>query len=205
MPLHPQPAAFLARRAAEGVRPEHELTVAEVRARADVPPSVDALGPVSRICDVLISGPGGEVPLRILVPPRALGIGLYLHGGGHVTGTVDSYGGLLRRLANRVPTTVVAVDYRRAPEHRCPAAVEDAEAAYEWVLEHRHELVPGGGARIVVAGDSAGGNNAAVLVRRLRDRGMALPSLQVLIYPPVDAVAYRDPDAFPSYRENGTD
>lgn len=103
-----------------------------------------------------------------------------------------------------MPATVVAVDYRRAPEHRCPAAVDDADAAYGWVLDHLGDLAPGGSARVVLAGDSAGGNNAAVLARRLRDQGAPLPALQVLIYPPVDAVAYRDPDAYPSYRENGT-
>ncbi len=75
-----------------------------------------------------------------------------------------------------MPATVVAVGYRRAPEHRCPAAVDDAQAAYAWVLDHREALAPGSPGRVVVAGDSAGGNNAAVLVRRLRDHGVSLPA-----------------------------
>nr|WP_217644745.1 alpha/beta hydrolase fold domain-containing protein [Geodermatophilus amargosae] len=90
---------------------------------------------------------------------------MYLHGGGHVTGTLDSYDGLSRRLADRVPATAVSVGYRRAPEHRCPAAVEDAQAVYRWVLDRVAELAPDTAGRAVVAGDSAGGNNAAVPVR----------------------------------------
>jgi acetyl esterase len=204
VPLHPQAASFLARLARDGVRPDHELDVAAVRARADVPPPPGTVERVDTVEDRELPGPAGPLPVRVHTPAAPVGTVLYLHGGGHVTGTLDSYDGLVRRLANRVPATVVAVGYRRAPEHRCPAAVDDAQAAYTWVLDHRETLAPGSAGRVAVAGDSAGGNNAAVLVRRLRDRGVPLPALQVLIYPPVDAVAYRDVDAYPSYRENGS-
>ncbi|CAA9429765.1 MAG: hypothetical protein AVDCRST_MAG35-2514, partial [uncultured Quadrisphaera sp.] len=151
----------------------------------------------------------GPVPVRLYSPhpsaSAAVGVVVYLHGGGHVTGTVASYDGLTRRLANRVPAAVVSVDYRRAPEHRCPAAVEDAEAAYRWALENAGELAPGSTGRVAIAGDSAGGNNAAVLARWLRDGDLARseqPALQVLVYPPVDAVAYRA-RAYPSHVECG--
>jgi acetyl esterase len=200
--LHPQAAAFLERRRSAGVRPDHQLSIAEARAQADVP-AVDVES-VGAVADLTVPGPGGPVPVRIYTPARRpVGVVVYLHGGGHVTGTIDSYDGLTRRLANRVPATVVSVSYRRAPEHRCPAAVDDAEAVYHWVLRQVSVLAPSSGERVAVAGDSAGGNNAAVLARRLRDAGSPLPSLQVLVYPPVDAVAYRDRGAHPSYAECG--
>ncbi len=139
MPLHPQAAAFLQRRNRAGVRPDHELTVAQARANAEQTPDPATLEPVGHIQERLIRGLGVKHPVRIRIytpsePP--LGVVLYLHGGGHVTGTINSYDTLTRRLTNRVPANVVAVDYRRVPEHRCPAAVDDAETAYRWVLSH---------------------------------------------------------------------
>lgn len=204
MPLHPQAAAFLQRQRREGVVPDHQLTVGQARDKADTCAVPGGGEPVRTVADTEVPGPGGQVPVRVYTPDEPpLGVVVYLHGGGHVTGTIDSYDALTRRLANRVPATVVSVGYRRAPEHRCPAAVEDAEAAYRWVLARVQDLAPGSPGRVAVAGDSAGGNNAAVLARRLRDAGVPLPVLQVLLYPPVDAVAYRDPDAYPSYRQCG--
>jgi acetyl esterase len=201
MPLHPEAAEFLDRRRRAGVRPDHELTVAEAREAADQPAT--GVQPVAEVTDTTVPGVAGPVPVRIHRPVEpSIGVVVYLHGGGHVTGTLDSYDGLTRRLANRVPATVVSVGYRRAPEHRCPAAVEDAEAVYRWVLDRAADLAPDTAGRIVVAGDSAGGNNAAVLVRRLRDAGTPLPAAQVLLYPPVDAVAYRQ-RSYPSHTECG--
>lgn len=131
-----------------------------------------------------------------------MGIVVYAHGGGHVTGTLDSYDRLARRLAAAVPAIVVLVGYRRAPEHRWPAAIEDVEAAYRWVGCQRDELA-GHDAAVALAGDSAGGHLAAVVCRRLRDRGGSQPVAQVLIYPTLDAVAYRQA-GYPSHRECGT-
>lgn len=200
--LHPQAAAFLDRRRCAGVRPDHQLSLAQVRAEADGP--AQDTEPVAAVADTSVPGPGGPVPVRVYTPQAAaLGVVVYLHGGGHVTGTLDSYDGLTRRLANRVPATVVSVDYRRAPEHRCPAAVEDAGAAYTWALARARALAPDGAGRVAVAGDSAGGNNAAVVVRRLRDTGAPPPALQVLLYPPVDAVAYLERNTYASYVECG--
>ncbi|WP_336026521.1 alpha/beta hydrolase [Geodermatophilus sp. FMUSA9-8] len=178
--------------------------MAEARAAADRPASaVEAIEAVAEVTETTVPGVAGPVPVRIhrpVEPPG--GVVVYLHGGGHVTGTLDSYDGLTRRLANRVPATVVSVGYRRAPEHRCPAAVEDAQAVYRWVLGRTAALAPGSEGRVVVAGDSAGGNNAAVLVRWLRDAGTPPPAAQVLVYPPVDAVAYRE-RAYASHTECG--
>jgi len=202
VPLHPQAAAFLERQRLAGVRPDHQLTVAQARARADVP--AHGVEPVARVVDTTVPGPAGPIPVRVHTPAgRPLGVVVHLHGGGHVTGTIDSYDGLTRRLANRIPATVVSVGYRRAPEHRCPAAVEDAEAVYRWVTDRVGVLAPGSSGQVAVAGDSAGGNNTAVLARRLRDAGAPPPALQVLVYPPVDAVAYRDRSTYPSYTECG--
>jgi acetyl esterase len=132
--------------------------------------------PIAQVVDTTVPGPAGSIPVRVHTPAeRPLGVVVYLHGGGHVTGTIDSYDGLTRRLANRTPATVVSVGYRRAPEHRCPAAVEDAEAVYSWTLGQVRVLAPDGDGRVAVAGDSAGGNNAAVLARRLRDARTRLP------------------------------
>lgn len=186
------------------MRPDHLVGIAAARARADVPTPAGTREAVEAVTEHTVPGRAQPVRVRVYHPARQpVGVVLYLHGGGHVTGTVDSYDGLTRRLANRVPATVVSVDYRRAPEHRCPAAVDDAQAAYEWALRYARSLAPRGPGQLVIAGDSAGGNNAAVLTRRLRDGPGVPPVLQVLLYPPLDAVAYRDPDAYPSYRACG--
>ncbi len=110
---------------------------------------------------------------------------VYLHGGGFVLCDLDSHDACCRRLANGVGAVVVSVDYRLAPEHRFPAAVEDAWAATQWVAEHAREL-GGDPGRLVVAGDSAGGNLATVACMIARDRGGPPIAFQVLIYPVVD-------------------
>jgi acetyl esterase len=118
------------------------------------------------------------VPVRVYRPAGGEQAALvYLHGGGWVLGGLDSHDPLCRTLAARSGQTVVAVDYRRAPEHRYPAAVRDAWTAYRWA----HERFD----RLAVGGDSAGGHLAATVARRARDTGLAL-ALQVLVYPATD-------------------
>lgn len=145
---------------------------------------------VASVRDLSIAGPGGVLKLRIYrganTQPEALLPGLvFLHGGGWVIGNLESHDRLCRQLANRARCCVVAVDYRLAPEHVFPAAVDDCAAAWQWVAGHTADLaiIPG---RLAVGGDSAGGNLAAVLALMGRDGTLPPAIFQLLIYPVVD-------------------
>lgn len=111
---------------------------------------------------------------------------LFCHGGGWTVGTALEYGGLVARLAVGLRAVVVAVEFRRAPEHPFPAAVEDCSTALRWTLDHAAEL-GGDAGRVVVAGDSGGGNLATVACRLVSDGGGAQPAAQLLLYPSVAA------------------
>ena len=142
---------------------------------------------VFRTEDRWIDGMEGDIPIRIYTPhiPTAgelLPILVFYHGGGFVIGSLDSYDSLCRALANRADCIVVSVDYRLAPEHKFPAAVDDALEAYQWVSDHAGEL-DGDARRMAIAGDSAGGNITAVTAIGIRDEGDIVPLLQVLLYP----------------------
>jgi len=144
---------------------------------------------VEKVDDLAIDGPGGPLPVRIYQPKNAAPgprpIVLYYHGGGFVIGSIDTHDSIPRVLANRAAAIVVSVDYRLAPEHRYPAAVDDAEAAVLWAMEHATAM-GGDPLRIAVAGDSAGGNLAAVAALRVRSTvGKALVA-QALFYPVAD-------------------
>ncbi len=143
------------------------------------------------VSDLAIPGPAGAIPARFYEPP---GLGLenrplivYFHGGGWTIGDLDTCESVCRFLAASVPATVLAVDYRLAPEHPFPAAVEDALAAYRWAAANNTRLGVDP-ARIAVAGDSAGGNLAAALSLLAHRDGGPAPTMQVLIYPVTDAV-----------------
>jgi acetyl esterase len=165
----------------------------EVRAslKASRRPALE--NPVARIEERDIPSPdGGDGPrVRIYFPLEPDGsadgvpVLIYFHGGGFVLCDLDSHDPCCRRLANGVGAVVVSVDYRLAPEAPFPAAVDDAWAATEWVADHVADL-GGDPARLVVVGDSAGGNLAAVVAMMARDRGAPSIALQVLIYPVVD-------------------
>jgi acetyl esterase len=141
-----------------------------------------------RIADVRIPGPAGEIPARVYAP-RAGGPPLpavvYFHGGGWVQGDLETHHGLCARLAKHADVLVVAIDYRLAPEHKFPAAVDDCLAAYRWVRDHGRD-VGADPARVAVAGDSAGGNLSAVVSQLTAAGGTPVPTCQVLIYPAVD-------------------
>jgi acetyl esterase len=138
-------------------------------------------GKVRRMADVRELDAGG-LRARLYVPPEELGgLLVYYHGGGHVVGSLDSHDATCRFLAREGRTRVLAVDYRLAPEAKFPAAVEDGLAAYEWAREHAAEL-DADPERVMVGGDSAGGNIAAV-VTQLAERK---PAMQMLIYPVCD-------------------
>ena len=175
-----------------GQLPLQTLTPAE--ARQAFAESRDALQPppddVAEVRNVSIPGPAGQVPLRLY---RGVGTSasealpglVYFHGGGWVIGNLESHDGVCRRLANLAGCRVIAADYRLAPEHPFPAAVEDSAAALAWVADHAAELLVDP-ARIAVGGDSAGGNLAAVLALMGRDGSAPRPMFQVLLYPVTD-------------------
>ncbi len=190
MPLDAQAQDFLSRLAAANLPSFQEQTVAQLRAQMDM--STHFLGElprVARVEDRKIPGPGGTLRVRI-IRPQAAGNGpfpvvVYFHGGGWVLGNIESHEGICRSLANAGGVTVVTVDYRLAPEHRFPAAAEDAHAATLWAAEHAAEF-GGDPRRIAVAGDSAGANLAAVTCLMARERGGPRVDFQVLLYPITD-------------------
>ena len=187
--LAPEIRAELDRQAASAQPPLERRTVAEARA-VHVQDAAALNGepvPVAAVADRRIPGPAGELAVRVYTPEgeAPFPIVVYFHGGGWVVGTLDTYDPLCRALAAAIPAVVVSVDYRLAPEHRWPAAAEDAYAATLWASRHAAEL---GGAqhRLAVAGDSAGGNLAAVVALGARDRGGPAIAFQLLVYPVLD-------------------
>lgn len=182
MPLDPEIAAMLAR--AAHLPPTHTLTVAEARARYDalvrvLPPAADVAGVAERVIE-------GGLRLRIYTPPGEgpHPVTVFFHGSGFVVCSLETHDGMCRNLCAGAGTLVVSVDYRLAPEHPYPAAVEDCLAATRWVGAHAAAF-GGDGGRLAVAGDSAGGTLAAVVALRIRDEGGPRLAGQVLIYPVV--------------------
>jgi acetyl esterase len=141
-----------------------------------------------RIEDVRIPGPVGEIPARVYsaragrAPQPTVA---YFHGGGWVQGDLETHHGLCARLAQHADVMVLAVDYRLAPEHKFPAAVDDCVAAYRWLRTHGASI-GADSTRVAVAGDSAGGNLSAVVSQLAASAGVPVPACQVLIYPAVD-------------------
>lgn len=148
--------------------------------------AIDRADPaMARTVHVSIPGPGGRIPITLHVPIGARAKApavVYFHGGGFVLGSRKSVEGLCHRIADGSKAIVVNVEYRLAPEHPFPGAIEDAMAAYEWVLHHGEEHGIDT-QRLAVAGDSAGGCISAVVAIMARDRGLPKPRAQWLIYP----------------------
>jgi acetyl esterase len=162
------------------------------------PPELESVKPL------LIASPTGQIPARIYTPTTLRKIGglapclVFFHGGGWVIGDLDSHDVVCRKLADAGQLIVISVDYRLAPEHKFPAAVDDAIAATTWIAGHAKQLGIDA-ARLMVGGDSAGGNLAAVVAISARDSNGPAISAQVLIYPATDFAM-----THPSHREPET-
>lgn len=193
MPLHPQARAFLEGGREAGIPAVWQLTPVEAR---EIPRGgIEAIGPgpeVATVEDFEIPGSAGPIPARRYEPEGALGTIVFFHGGGFVICDLDTHDAMCRLLAVESGCRVISVDYRLAPEHPFPAGVEDCWDAVRWAGKHQ------AGPPLVVAGDSAGGNLAAVCAIRARDRGGPELALQVLVYPVVDH------EPRPSHAEHGS-
>lgn len=160
---------------------------AAIRDRRQLPGEPE---PVGGVAERSVAGAGGLIPVRIYRPATAadavLPVVVFAHGGGFVFCDLDSHDGLCRAMANGLGSVVVSVDYRLAPEARWPAAADDVYAATAWAARNaeRWGADPG---RLVIAGDSAGGNLAAVTAMMARDRGGPEIACQALIYPVIAA------------------
>lgn len=181
---------FLLLLARSGQRPLEAMSVPQARAECDafLPLLAGKPAAVGEIIDRTIEGPGGRLRIRLYRPAgsvaRLLPTILYFHGGGWTIGSLEAYDLPCRFFCARTGCALVAVDYRLAPEHKFPAAIDDAVAAYRWLAAGAIGLGIDP-ARIVIAGDSAGGNIAAVAARLLREETRP-PCLQWLIYPVTD-------------------
>jgi acetyl esterase len=159
------------------------------------------LHPELRVENRTINGPAGPIAIRIYWPPTASDrtpVVVFFHGGGFVMGDLDTHDGTSRQHAVGADAVVVSVDYRLAPEHPYPAAVEDAWAATRWVAEHGNEI-GAATSRIALAGDSAGGTIAAAIAQRARDEGAPPIVFQMLWYP-----STMWDSSLPSFTENAT-
>lgn len=183
VPLDAKVAADL--RARASAMPIYQMPIAEGRAAYEtLTATAKKLNePVAGVEDQAVPGLGGAVPVRVYTPPgkAPFPVLLYIHGGGWVIGSRDSHDDLCRSLCHRSDAVVVSVDYRRAPEHKFPAALEDCYAALRWCATHASGA--GGRVRLAVAGDSAGGNLSAAVALYARDQSGPPITLQVLIYP----------------------
>ncbi len=189
MPVHPQVRLLLDGMAQAGGPPLNELSPAEARALFKDLVALDQPEEVTRVDDRVVPGADNDVPVRVYTPADAVGVEapllVWFHGGGWVIGDLDTADATARALANRSGAVVVSVDYRLAPEHPAPAALEDALAALTWSVENA-ELLGANAANVAVGGDSAGGNLAAALCIRVRDEFGPDIDFQLLVYPVID-------------------
>jgi acetyl esterase len=188
MPVNPQIQGLLDLIASKNLPPHYMLSPPDARIAMQRSRAV-MFGPevsLARIEDLSIPGPAGTIPARAYASSKAknLPILVYFHGGGWVIGNLDTHDDMCRRLAIESGCLVISVDYRLAPEHKFPAAAEDAYAATKWISANAKQL-GGDAARLAVGGDSAGGNLAAVVTILARDGGGPAIKFQLLIYPAV--------------------
>jgi len=194
MALDPQAANVIDLIVKSGRPPYHQLAPKDARQmfRETRPASTPPAPQIGAVRDVLTEG-AQAIPLRVYRPPgvsdsRRLPVLVYFHGGGWVIGDLETHDVLCRQLTAEAGISVIAVDYRLAPEHKFPAAADDAWAATRWIAAHAAELGVDAD-RLAVGGDSAGGNLAAVVALLAREAGGPRIALQILLYPVTDLVS----------------
>jgi acetyl esterase len=201
MPVDPQVQLLLDLMAASGGAPISSETIAATRDGFGMLVAMTAgTGPDSvAVTERSIEGPHGSIPLRIYTPPVKTpgGAVLFIHGGGWTIGSAEAYDPIAKIVAEGADAIVVSVDYRLAPEHPFPIPYDECWTALQWLAANAGGL-GADPARLVVMGDSAGGNLAAVMALRAREAGPALAA-QILIYPVTDPDLDRG-----SYVENAT-
>ncbi len=199
MALDPQVKAILDQMAS--LPRFEELSVADARKQTIERAAAGRLPtlPVASVVNRTVPGPGGDLPVRIYTPNGSgpFPLMVFFHGSGFVVCNLDTHDGTCRNLCSAAGCVVVSVDYRLAPENKFPAGVDDCYQATKWAAAHAWEL-NANSARIVVAGDSAGGNLAAVVALMVRDQGGPALRGQLMIYPVTD---YYKP-GHPSYVDN---
>ncbi len=203
MPLDPDFAALLPAFAAMDDPPLWAITPAAARQRREESAAASAgsapPAPVGSVTDVVLPGPAGDLRARIYRPEEAASTTatvVYFHGGGFVIGNLDTHDGGAREIVRGTGAVVLSVDYRLAPEAPFPAAVQDCLAATRWARAHIDQL-GGDPARLGLAGDSSGGNLAAVVAQLCRDEGGPALAAQLLFYPVADYFG-----DYPSHVEN---
>ncbi len=184
--IDPEYRAYLEERATDGIPPRHSLSTAGARQVVEEGPEKES-PTVAASRNLLVPGPNGDVPIRVYFPttdpPHP--VLLFIHGGGWVRGSLDGVDAKCRAIANRSGVLVVSVDYRLAPEHPFPAAVEDCIAALRWIHEYA-DTISADPTRCAVGGMSAGGNLTAVLSRWARSRSDVSIDYQLLLNPVTD-------------------
>lgn len=203
MSVDPHIAAFLDALARSGEKKMYEGSVEEARASyramaaALHPPGTTV--PVGRVENIAVDGASGKLQARVYRPDGSgpFPTTTFFHGGGWVIGDLDTHDNVCREICRGSRVVVVSVAYRLAPEHSFPAAVDDAIAATQWVIDHAPDL--GGNSLVAVAGDSAGGNLSAVVAQAFHADGVELAG-QFLIYPATDLPSTRHR----SWKQNAT-
>jgi acetyl esterase len=188
MPLDPIMKAFIDQMALQPAPKMYELPAPAARmmfaAIMEMTGPKDV--PIGKVANLVCPGPGGDIPLRIYTPvapaAEALPALLFFHGGGFVIGNIDTHDGLCRIIANEAGVRVIAVDYRLAPEHKYPAAIDDAYAALTYVEANAAQLGVDAN-RLAVGGDSAGGAMTAVMTQMAKEKGGPKIAFQLLFFP----------------------
>jgi acetyl esterase len=185
--LDPEAEALLEVMRAVGTAQPYTLPVEEAREqmRAALMTKGEPIA-LHSVEDTSLPTPHGDLAMRLFRPTAGtLPIALFLHGGGWTLNDLDTHDRLCRRIARRSGWLLASLDYRRAPEHTHPAALEDAHVAYRWLLDNA-ERIEGNPSRLALVGESSGGTTATCLALLLRDLGAPMPILQVLAYPLTD-------------------